>query len=430
MKPNDDSLRTLAVITTTCFPDPRVRAIRWTQLARVLPSFGWRVVLLSRYYGSAASRDEIDETMHPSVEIEYVDRPADAQPEPGRREGPPSKVTPVRRLLSNFATLWYTPDPSARAWNRMKPRILEAIAHHRPDAVLAGFPSGGNVALVPWLRRAQSAPVIADFEDPFGIDYRFRPRGIARVRERAFLAVERAVHEHASLVLHAIPIYHRWARLEFPSAREHFRQLMMSVPETMVEGRVEPIPDPEGLPAVRVVGSMGGPEMLLLAKAVAHFSERAGPVRLDLVGTAPETSDEIRALLGDRVRIHGRVQHREALGLIAGASLLVNILNEHRRQMLGLSSKLFEFVASGNPVIEVNPTRSDRFFVQQLPGVRTLIEPTVEQLSAAMSAALSEHDQRLSDTMREAVRGETWPERGRQLAGWLDDLVEGRTVRP
>ncbi|MEO1583905.1 MAG: glycosyltransferase [Planctomycetota bacterium] len=423
-------LRTLAVVTTTCYPDPRVRAVRWSQLARALPSFGWRVVLLSRYYGSAATRDEIDRDVHPSAEIHYIDRPAERQPAPGRRIGPPAKNSRRRRLLGKAAALLYPPDASARSWLRMRPRILEALKEVRPDAVVAGFPTGGNIALVPWLSEHQSAPVVADFEDPFTIDARFRPRGLSRLRAGAYAALEREVHQRASLILHAIPIHHRWARLAYPFARDRCRELMMSVPETMVDSTVVPDPDPEGLPSVRVVGAMDGSDMLLLARAVAQIIESGERMRLDLVGTAPETASQIRQLLGDHARIHGRVAHGRALSFIAGASVLVNMLSSTRRLSLGLSSKLFECVASGNPVVEVNPTRSDRLFVRTLPGVTTLVDPTEAELASVVRSALASRSEQQSAIMRDAIRHETWSERAAQLAGWLDDTVEGSRVRP
>ncbi|MEM9662707.1 MAG: glycosyltransferase [Planctomycetota bacterium] len=424
------SRRTLAVITSSSFPETRVRAVRWTQLARELPAFGWRVVLLSRYQGVSASREQIDNGVHPSAEIEYIDRRPDAQPKPGERQRQAAPVSRSRKAISRSASVLYPPDPSVRAWHRTKPRILDALGRYRPDAVLAGFPTGGNVSLVPWLSRAQPAPVIADFEDPFTIDWRFRPKGLARLRSRAFQAIERDVHRSASLVLHAIPIHHRWARLAYPDARGAFRLLMMATPDAVLDGRVDPVPDPSGRPAVRVVGAMDGPAMLRLAQAIEAVNARTGPFRLDLVGTPPATADEIRSLLGESVGVHGRVPHERAIGFIAGASVLVNSLGPRRGRGLGLSSKLLEFMAAGKPIIQINPTRSDRLFARRRHGIRTLVAPSTADLAAAIETAYAEHSEADAERMRAAVRHETWHDRARQLAGWLDSVVEGREIKP
>ena len=127
----------IAVVTTACYPDPSVRAIRWTQLARELPRFGYGVV---------------------------------------------------------------------------------------------------------------DAPVVADVEEPFTIDGRFGPRGLRRLRSGAYRSIEEHVYRSSDLVLHAIPLHARWARLRFGDARERIKTLMMRVPSLLVDGTINPRPDDDGLP--------------------------------------------------------------------------------------------------------------------------------------------------------------------------------------
>jgi len=55
---DDRPTKTLLLLSTHFYPAPTVAAVRWTQLSRHLPAHGWRVVVLSRYYGVAA--DEAD----------------------------------------------------------------------------------------------------------------------------------------------------------------------------------------------------------------------------------------------------------------------------------------------------------------------------------------------------------------------------------
>lgn len=434
------------MVTTTCFPDPRVRAVRWTQLARVLPSYGYRVVFLSRYYGYAATREEIDQKVHPSCEIEYIDHPVDRQPKPGIPRASGAGVSgggtgagtgagsatgllrSVKRGCRSFAvgavSLYRPPDSSRVFWDCALDRIRASIDRIGPDAVVCGFPTGGNVSVSLEL---EGGVVVADFEDPFVIDPRFGPRGSLRLRAGALLRLEERVHARCAMTLHAIPLHERWARLRWEGSRAKCRLLMMGTPSDMVEGRVTPTPDPGGLPVVRVVGAMSGAEMLRLAETVRLLRDHGLHARLELVGDPPSTSKEIGNTLGDSVLIRGRVAHHEALSLIAGATVLVSWLSPERSRVLGVSSKLFEFAASGNPSIHINPTRSDRLLAHRLPNVDMLREPGVEELAERIRRAIERGPAVGVEQARSAMRAHTWSERAKELGGWFDRLLDSST---
>ena len=180
---------------------------------------------------------------------------------------------------------------------------------------------------------------------------------------------------------------------------------------------------PNGRKSIRVVGFMGEEEVLGLARAVRALVDDGADLELRLIGRVPATIDQIKQVLGERAVATGFVPHAEALQQIAGADVLVSYLSPERSTHLLLSSKLFEFFAAGKPVIEINPTRSDRLFLKSIPGVTVLKQPTQADLSAAVTHALGP-DGALPESVRTHFREErNWRATAQKLAGWLDEIA-------
>ena len=435
----DRPTRTLLLLSTHFYPAPTVAAVRWTEFCRHLPEHGWRVVVLSRYYGVAAEEGDLAQTVSPHVEVRYLNRPMDDQPRGGPGEGSFGSGGQdagaargglrerARRLVMEVG---FVPDPSVVFWRRAHARLIEEARRARPDVIAATIPPWGKGPAAVRLAREVGAPLVMDRRDPLIIDERYGPYGAKRLRARAYERFDRLCHTAADLTVHAIPTEHRWARLRYPEARRRMRELTNGFPPDMLDGGVEPIGDAHGRRSVRVVGAMGGAEMLTLGRAVRALRDAGEDVSLTLVGKPPGSSGAIRGLLGDRVEIVGRVEHRRALGYVLGADVLVNFVSGSRRGSFLLSTKLFEYAAAGKPVVEVNPSRSDRFFVRRLPGVLVLRDPGEGELAGAIGRCLRGEGVPTEAARRRVIGEHAWPAKAARVAGWLDDLAAGGEVRP
>lgn len=453
------SQRKLLILTTRFFPDPSVGGVRMTNWCRVLPDLGWRPIVLTRYYGHAMTRERLAEQVHPDTLVEYLDHPqglkgplpaSEAPSQPVSIAAAAASAVPanggaaksakgraggggLRGLVQSLKLdRFMVPDPAILSWWKLRHKALAAARDYQPDVIVTSGPPHSVHEVGLWLRRRLErerggrVPLVVDFRDPFLMDHRFMPTGPARVVRPLLRCCEKRYYERSDLTLCAIPVHARWARLYFPKARHKIRTLINAAPPSLTAGRIDPIADAQGRPSVRLVGVMGKSELIECARAIQPLVHHGKPVALHLVGPIPQGLDEARRLLGDRLVEVGPVAHDQALRHIAGADVLLNVISVERSKNCGLSSKLFEFLATGKPIIEVNPTQPDKHFLRREPDAVTLTTPNVEELRSAIILAL-ERGSRASalEPNGEGEYRHSWTVRARELVQWLEQLASG-----
>ena len=412
MKP-DAIMRNLLIVSTTFFPHPHVGSVRVTNWGRMLPDLGWRPTALCRWYGYRATRSLLDAKVSPHVDLRYLDGPfagrplidipdaagdeavveQDAENRPGAR--PETWVSRQKRRVASSPLMGvFVPDQTAGAWRRSVGAARREARRLGAEAILTSGPSHAVHLVGRSLARSEGLPWIVDFRDPYLMDPRFRPSGLGRLFWSRHAAFERSLYEEASALLHAIPLHARWASRRYPRHRSKIIALPHPVPSSLSDTPgappTDPLPPPEGRRSVRVIGFIRGDEARDLASAVRALVDQGEDLELRLVGRLPESAREVRRILGDRAVITGRVRHDLAKRQIATADLLVSFLTPERaRANYGVSSKLFEFAAAGKPVIEINPTVPDRQLLRRLPGVVSLSEPSVGDLTGALRRMLA-----------------------------------------
>ena len=331
----------------------------------------------------------------------------------------------MRGLLKSVVQRWSVPDPSVYFWRSAKTRdrAIRTVEAVGPDVILTSSPPHSNHDIGRWLSEQTSISWVADFRDPYIIDPRYCPTGIRRIRWGAHRRFEESVYQHAAMTVHAIPIQARWARRVYPFARDRVRILTNGCPPEIAQGRVEPDVTPGGRKSVRVVGVIGDDEAIELATAVSSLAKSSTDIELRLVGRPTAVHDRLRDMLGDRLVVTGLIPHDQALRQIAGADVLVCPLSAARSRNLLLSSKLFEYLATGKPTIVINPTLPDRQFLRRVPFARVLDHPSVDGVAAAIRESLESHHESQSGVIDRFRQAYNRREQVRRLAGWLDGLT-------
>ncbi len=405
------------------YPAPWVAAVRITQWCRYLPQFGWRPTVLCRHYGQTATRELLDQHVHRDVTVEYFNPPQSADPPPDPNPAK-AKGRPSRQWLQKYLEWASVPDTSIFFWRSAKTRATAMRAVHatQPHAILTTCPPHSNHDIGLWLSRQTDIPWVADFRDPYVIDPRYQLSGIGGMLWPLHRRYEAAIYRHASLTVHAIPVQTRWARLAYPDARQRIKTLTNGCPPQLAEGRVDPDRSSNGRRSVRVVGMIADDGAIKLAEAIDSLVAGGEDLELRLVGYPTKVEGQLKATLGDRVIITGLVPHDQALRQIAGADVLICYLDMERARNLLLSSKLFEYLATGKPTLVINPTLPDRQLLRRVPFARVLHQPQTKQVADAIRDALQTDDLPADqiDTYRQQFsrRAQT-----RQLSQWLDELV-------
>jgi len=394
-----------------------------TQWCRFLPQYNWQPTVLCQYYGFAATPELIQQEVHRDVRVEYFNPPATSNtsdaPSGQLALGPEWQT----KLAKSPIGEWPVPDFSIGIWRKGRAKALDLVRSIKPHAILTTSPPHSIHALGMWLSKETGIPWVADFRDPYVIDLRFRPRGLSKLRWPAHRKFERRIYNEAALVVHAIPIQARWARMAYRSARARIVTLTNGCPLELAEGKVKPALTRNGRRSIRVVGSISPIETEQLARTILRLVESGIDAEFVLVSKRRAWIDSIGQLLGDRLVATGALRHDLALQQVAGADVLVCTLSYNRSGALLLSSKLFEYLATGKPVIVINPTVPDRQFLRNFSGVRMLVAPDDEELETALRWALEPDSKPPLEQTRRFREEFNRRTQTAQLAGWLNELT-------
>lgn len=421
--------RRVLIVTTTFYPDPSVGGVRMTQWARCLPEFGWEPVILTRYYGHRATPELLATYVHPDVRVRYLNAPSDGAP-----ASPPTGVT-GRTPLAGKLKRWFgsspasalmVPDPGIGFWRSVRPKVLDAVREFKPDLLVTTGPPHSNHDVGLWLAQTTGIPWLADFRDPYIIDQRFAPRFPFRWMMPVHRRYSESVYSTASLVTHAIPVAARFWRIQSERYRRKVRIMTNACAPELASGDVEPEVTPGGRKSIRAIGHIGHEEAAFLATAISELVREGMDLELRLIGPTVSTLPRIRELLGDRIVASPGMRHDLALRQVAGADVLVNYLSIERSSHYLLSSKLFEYLATGKPVIEVNPTVPDRQILRRLPDVVVLTRPSLGELKESLRRAIRMGVAGMGGARTAFVKKHEWRSQVRTLASWFDEIVERR----
>ncbi len=426
----------LLIVSTTFYPHPVVDAVRMTQWCRHLPEFGWRPTVLCRPYQHYATPEQLARDVHPEVTLRYL----------GNQTGvasPLSDVTRTSRLgstglipqstLANLkarvkkmvavpTSLVAVPDVSIWFWKLARKEVLKAVDDLRPDVLLTTSPSHSVHEVGLYLSQLRPhLPWVADFRDP----YLLNPEGMSHrenLTQCFHESYEASIYQSAAGIIHAIPGHARWARKRYPGSRQRLRTLLNGAPAEYVnQQRIAPRTRQE---RTRIVCMGRAPAQLLsLAEAVKQVSCTQHPLTLRFVGAPQAVDAAITPILGEAYSGAGQLSNRQAIQELQTADVLVGMRTNEGAGGSNLSSKLFEYLVLGKPIIMLNPTRADRNLLRGFSGCRAIVHPTPAQLIDAVRWALSDAAQPADHDVERAKHRFSRPQQARELAAYLDGLV-------
>jgi glycosyltransferase involved in cell wall biosynthesis len=380
-------LGSVLLITSDFPPLAGTNTQRVQSFVRHLPAFGWAPIVVTR---ATADMPCIDSSAVTTAE-ESSNLVRVTSPDPfkwwsrraGRRAdvaapaaGPTSTAATQRSgLLNTFRPLLvglsraahrflhdfaYIPDSEMPWAARAAARAIKLARMRNVGALLTSCPSYSSHVAGLRVKRATGLPWVADFRDLW-IDRPYRERGGAR-RRRKEARLEAAVVKESDVIVIASP---RWAATFERKYGAAVRDKIVVITNGYEGERRTPANAARPAGPLRLVytGAMypqlsPAPLLQALERLLAdkpHLSDR---VRVDLAGYGDEEVQRLQSFcrasnLRDVVDFKGTAPHAEAIILQDSADVL--LLFSAQGHADTISGKLFEYMATGKPVLALVP---------------------------------------------------------------------------
>jgi glycosyltransferase involved in cell wall biosynthesis len=272
----------------------------------------------------------------------------------------------AKRLVRRAATSVLQPDPQVLwmpAAIREGRRLLSELPH---DAIVATGPPFSCFLIGRALHRRSGLPLVLDYRDEWDLSNRFlENKRLGPLARRVQRALQRmAIRSAAAIVAttrHSAETLQRIARdadspIEAVCIRNGFD------PDDFPNVPNAPRADPSTCRLVYsgTLWNLTSIEPLVDACCRLSSQEPQVAARIELVVAGRRTGDQ-QAILGrlanTRVRLveHPYVDHQAALGLVRSADLLCALLTDAPGAERVLPGKVFEYMASGRPVLAIAP---------------------------------------------------------------------------
>lgn len=397
-----------------------------TQWCRGLCKLGWSIRVFCRHYGYNATPELLQKEVGDYIALDYLGpqrphlRAEDAKP-PGFR---------IKQLIKQLVLPLAIPDAQIGQWHLLTGQAKQLARQWQPQVVLSSSPPHSIHTLAQAISQELQIPWVVDFRDPYLIDERFKPSGLAKLFHFRHERYDANIYRSAALITHAIPIHYRWSRRKHQHAKDKIKFLPNGFPaEILTTPAIQPDPDrPNRRLSIRVVGVVGKTAVEVMPTVIRGLLERGVDCEFRQTGKVNALIEQRHLLPDDRITYRGRVPHREALAEMASADLLLKFDDVTRSEALLLSAKLFEYLALGRPILVVNPSRPDRLFLRGKPWCKTLNHPTPTELIDQIQALL-QHRPQPSPAWLQSYR-EKFNREGQvqELSNWLERVIDHRPL--
>ncbi|ARA92991.1 group 1 glycosyl transferase [Rhodothermaceae bacterium RA] len=347
---------------------------RVLKFAKYLPAAGWQPAVLTVADGAFPERDAaLHHDVAPDLAIhrttswdpfQWYARLVGRPPEQAARLGSVQGASDWKERLAAWVRAnVFLPDarvgwvPFAVAEGR---RLLAGEGF---DAILTSGPPH-STHLTGWLLHRQTGvPWLADFRDPWtDINYYHELPHTALAR-RLDAALERGVLRHASAVTTVSPSWQRLLAARTPDRPDavHVVQNGFDVDDFVASAGVESEADRFTLTYVGSLYASRNPVVVWQALRRLREEGSLPRFRLRLVGKVDPVvrASLTEAGLDDVVEEPGYRPHDEAVAWMRRSHLLLLVVEAFPHNAGMITGKLYEYLASGRPVLGIGPVQGD-----------------------------------------------------------------------
>ena len=346
---------------------------RWVKFAKYLPSEGWQPVIYTPENPEQLAVDHSLEADIPEgTEIikTRITEPYELYKKFLRRSGHSKEaveVNPVNAQNKSFAqkaAMWvrgnlFRPDPRC-LWIRPSVKFLKKYLEEHPvDLIVSTGPPQSMHMIGRLLSRETGLPWIADFRDPWTKIFYFKHLSMTKATEKWHQKMERKVLDEASAVVAVSPL-----------VQQEFQSMTRTPVELITNGY-----DECDFPDMKDTGATGGPDKDFVITHTGLFAADGNPtllwdvlsemcaedsvfkkaLKIRLVGkTDTQILEAItESGLEENLTDLGYQPHSTAIEEQRKASILILPLRKEPEYKAVLPGKLFEYLASGRPVLGI-----------------------------------------------------------------------------
>ncbi|MBK6830992.1 MAG: glycosyltransferase [Flavobacteriales bacterium] len=366
-------MKRVLVITYYWPPNGGAGVYRWLKMSKYLPAYGWQPIIYTPANPELVADDpELLKDVSPKLEV--IARPIT---EPfslyKRFTGKKQDDRVQTAFLSEEGrggwkedlALWVRSNffvPDARVW-WVRPSIRylkEYLRQHPVDAIVTTGPPHSMHLIGRELKRALGVKWIADFRDPWtGIDF-YQQLKLSSWADGRHRRMERSVLKEADRVI----------TVSWSCAKD--LQVIAGREVEVITNGFDPADVPSPAAAVDQVfslvhvGSMSATRdcpglWKALAELCANDTSFGARFKLRFIGPVDRSVlDSVRAAgLEGHVERIGRVSHHEAMVEMQRARVLLLSINDVPGSAGILTSKLFEYLSVGRPILAIGPADGD-----------------------------------------------------------------------
>ena len=344
---------------------------RWLKFAKYLPEAGWDPVIFTPENPDFDLQDQSLEKEIPK-DLEVIKFPIWEPYQLFSKVKKQSKTHPGRLLeqkdrgFLEKAAIWMranllVPDPRV-FWVKPSVKFLTDLANSgQYQAIITTGPPHSMHLIGLELKRKTEIPWIADFRDPWSQWEFLDALPMTSLVKKKHQRLEEEVLREANAVLTISPTFQR----DLEKLAHRKIQLLTNGydPSDIPEGFSAKSKEKSKLHLVYsgVIDSIRNPIPLLKALK-EEFSGTSEEVKMTFVGKVSEQVREFvreNEWLASRVDFPGYVSHSEVFDFYASAGALVLILTNTKNAQGNIPGKLFEYLATGVPVLALGDPQGD-----------------------------------------------------------------------
>lgn len=338
---------------------------RWVKFAKYLPSLGWQPVIYTPENPELSSIDpSLASEIPPEAVIikrKIIEPYGIYNKLAGKKKSGLNPINSQDKSLKHRIFLWiranfFVPDPRI-SWLRPSRHFLKKYLSENPvDIIVSTGPPQSMHLIARKLALEMGIPWIADFRDPWTKMFYYKDLPLTCRNDRTHHEMEKKVLDDASVVVAVSPL-----------VQEEFRAMTDTPVVLITNGYDESdfegdVPQGEQFTITHtgLFSSVGNPETLwkVLGNMCREDADFAASLRIHLAGKTDEEIKEtiVAAGLGEKTEDLGYVPHAEAVKEQRMASMLILPLRKEPEYRAVLPGKLFEYLASGRPILGIGQT--------------------------------------------------------------------------